>query len=88
MIERAVIFADGDEIEPDHIVLTEEHRLEELPMPGIGSVKSSASLYDIEKELIVRALQQENGNQTRAAKSLGLSLDTLRYRIKKYQIRI
>ena len=37
--------------------------------------------------MIVRALRECGWNQTRAAKSLGISRDNLRYRMKKYGIR-
>jgi len=36
--------------------------------------------------MIERALQESEGNQTRAAQRLGISRDTLRYRLKKYGI--
>jgi transcriptional regulator with PAS, ATPase and Fis domain len=44
------------------------------------------SLFDIEKQLLVRALRQAEGNQSKAAKILGISRDTLRYRIKKFNL--
>ncbi|MCB0751089.1 MAG: helix-turn-helix domain-containing protein, partial [Ignavibacteriae bacterium] len=48
--------------------------------------ENGISLFDVEKKYIENALKQSNGNQTQAAKLLNLSLDTLRYRIKKYKI--
>lgn len=51
----------------------------DLPAHGI-------SLEAVEKELIVRALQKFNGNQTHAAKYLDLSRKTLIYRMEKYGI--
>lgn len=47
---------------------------------------SGMSMDEMEKELIVQALVQYNGNQTEAAKHLGISRDTIRYRIKKYKL--
>jgi two-component system, NtrC family, response regulator AtoC len=44
------------------------------------------SLYEIEKQTIIQALKKENYNQTRAAKLLGITRDTLRYKIKKYHL--
>jgi two-component system response regulator PilR (NtrC family) len=43
-------------------------------------------LEDIEREAIVRALQQTRYNKTAAAKVLGMSFRALRYRIKKLGI--
>jgi DNA-binding protein Fis len=39
-----------------------------------------------ERALIEQALRETEGNQTRAAQRLGISRDTLRYRLKKYGI--
>jgi DNA-binding NtrC family response regulator len=43
------------------------------------------SLYDIEKLMIKQALQKTDFNQTKASELLGISRDTLRYKIKKYK---
>ncbi|NIO55078.1 MAG: response regulator [Deltaproteobacteria bacterium] len=43
-------------------------------------------LEDVEMELIRQALEKTGGNQTRAAKLLGLTRDALRYRMKKFDI--
>jgi transcriptional regulator with GAF, ATPase, and Fis domain len=37
--------------------------------------------------MIISALRDNNWNQTRAARALGISRDNLRYRLKKYGIR-
>ncbi len=50
-----------------------------LPPEGI-------SIETVEKEYIKQALSRYDGNQTKAAKCLGLTLDTLRYRRKKYNL--
>jgi DNA-binding protein Fis len=44
------------------------------------------SLDQWEKSLLEQALKEAGGNQTRAAQRLGISRDTLRYRMKKYGI--
>jgi two-component system response regulator PilR (NtrC family) len=43
-------------------------------------------LEDIEREAIVKALEQNRYNKTAAAKTLGMSFRALRYRIKKLRI--
>lgn len=50
-----------------------------LPQGGVN-------LYALERDIIQQALQQAYGNCSRAAQLLGLSRDTLRYRMKKYAI--
>ncbi len=50
-----------------------------LPPAGV-------SLDQWEKSMLEQALREAGGNQTRAAQRLGISRDTLRYRMKKYAI--
>lgn len=86
VIERAVIFANEEVIEAHDILLIDHDQ--QLPEEVIEPVvpPDDLSLHDMEKRLIIQALSRTRGNQTRAARLLGLSLDTLRYRIKKYEI--
>jgi len=42
------------------------------------------TLEGVEKKLIEQALQRFSGNQSKAARCLGMSRDTIRYRIKKF----
>ncbi len=51
--------------------------LDMLPLGGI-------TLEQVEKKLIKQALQRFSGNQSKAARCLGMSRDTIRYRIKKF----
>ena len=55
-------------------------------LPSLEIPKEGTSLEGIERELIEKALKQAGGNQTRAAHLLGISRDTLRYRIKKFDL--
>jgi len=82
VVERAVLLSDGKSIEPA-----------QLPREIVGEdltatveSKTDSTLQGYEKALVVRALKENGWNQTRAAKSLGISRDNLRYRIKKYEI--
>jgi two-component system, NtrC family, response regulator AtoC len=45
------------------------------------------SLAEQERRLLVQALETTGGNQTRAAGLLRISRDTLRYRMKKFNLR-
>ena len=51
----------------------------ELPEEGI-------SLEAVERELLVRALEKFNWNQTQAARFLDISRRTLIYRMEKHQL--
>ncbi|MGH9720300.1 MAG: helix-turn-helix domain-containing protein [Bryobacteraceae bacterium] len=45
------------------------------------------SLEDAEKAMLVHALEKAAWNQTRAAKLLSVTRDTLRYKMKKYDLK-
>ena len=83
VVERAVLLSDGGTIGPAQLpreIAGEAHL-------GEGeSDKPESGLWDYEKALIVKALKDSGWNQTKAAKTLGISRDNLRYRIKKYEI--
>jgi DNA-binding NtrC family response regulator len=87
IIERIVVLSSEDEITsadlPDF--LRQEHvpvDALQLPLPPQG-----ISLEAIEKELIERALNKFNGNQTHAAKYLDISRKALRHRMEKHGVR-
>ena len=46
------------------------------------------NLAEAERDLLVRALAQTRGNVTQAARLLGVTRDTLRYRIEKYNLEL
>ena len=83
VLERACLLAE------DRII-----DLEHLPLEIVGQSDSStqtkgqtvSTLQETEKALIIKALRENNGNQTKAARSLGITRDVLRYRIKKYNL--
>ena len=51
-----------------------------------ASRPAGMDLEQWERSLIEQALREADGNQTRAAQRLGITRDTLRYRLKKYGI--
>ena len=51
-----------------------------------GSMRFDQIVKCLESNLISEALRKANGNQTRAAKDLGLSLSTFRDKLKKYEL--
>ncbi|HEX9288424.1 MAG TPA: sigma-54 dependent transcriptional regulator [Anaeromyxobacteraceae bacterium] len=87
VIERAfILHAAADEIRPEH--LPPELR---KPMPQKKQEKlvpqvseQGLVLDDVEKKLITEAMERASGNQSKAARLLGISRDTLRYRLKKH----
>ena len=85
--ERMVVLMGGREIGLDNLPL--EFRKPEsvsLVSRPVGLPEPGVSLYDMERNLIAQALDKCGGNRSRAARLLGLTRDTLLYRMKKYAI--
>jgi DNA-binding NtrC family response regulator len=83
-VERAMLLADGDELSDDHfpvtgVPLTRLSGQVELPIEGVN-------LEELERSLVVQALERSGWNQTRAATLLGLNRDQIRYRIEKFKL--
>jgi transcriptional regulator with GAF, ATPase, and Fis domain len=81
VIERALLLCDGDVIEPIHLPEDIAGRFGVAPTTG-----GAGSLWDYERAMIVKALDDSNWNQSQAARTLGISRDNLRYRVRKYGI--
>lgn len=83
-VERAMLLVDGDELTADQFPMTaaSASRLSEsveLPAQGID-------LEQLERSLVIQALERSSWNQTRAATLLGLNRDQIRYRIEKFKL--
>src|SRR6185312_10286881 len=78
VIERAVLWSQGDTLEAKHLSLMSSVDASS-PLPANG-----VELSQLERSLIEQALREAAGNQTKAAQRLGISRDTLRYRLKKF----
>jgi two-component system, NtrC family, response regulator AtoC len=102
VIERAVLWSRGPTLDAEHLSLTTPEPLGETPEraaePAVTAQADTAptgttslpppgmDLERWERAMIEQALRECDGNQTRAAQRLGISRDTLRYRLKKYGI--
>ncbi|HTV83482.1 MAG TPA: sigma-54 dependent transcriptional regulator [Acidobacteriaceae bacterium] len=51
---------------------------------GQASAAGEASLAEHERQMVVSALERAHGNQSQAARALGIGRDALRYKMKKY----
>jgi DNA-binding NtrC family response regulator len=92
-IERVMILAEGNRVAAKYLpIRISEGGMMPVPMSGNegdGGVHlpvGGVSLYEIERELIRQALEQARGNKTTAAKLLRITRDTLRYKVKKYNL--
>ena len=87
VIERMVVLCSGDEITTADLP---EHFERRTPAPGpfpIELPEQGISLEAVERELLVRALERFEGNQTQAARFLDISRRTLIYRMEKHGLR-
>jgi two-component system response regulator AtoC len=82
-IERAVIMCNEPLISPRHLFLDElnSHAAAALPRDD----GSAATLREIEKAAIFRALQINENNRTKTADALGISIRTLRNKLREYR---
>jgi DNA-binding NtrC family response regulator len=55
-------------------------------VPTAGVVPGKLSLREAEKQLIIHALQECEGNRTEAAKKLGVSRRTLHRKLHEFEI--
>ena len=83
-VERAMLLAEGDTLTAEDLSGTAAGPVRlsdrvELPAAGID-------LEQLERSLLVQALERTGWNQTRAATLLGLNRDQIRYRIEKFQL--
>jgi DNA-binding NtrC family response regulator len=85
-VERAVLLAGGEGIKPEHVTV------EESPVAGSSSIPTNTitpstvgSLWEMERDLIMHTLERVKGNRTHAAKALGISIRTLRNKLREYR---
>lgn len=84
LCERMVILMAGASIGPEN--LPQEIRLPSRESSTFILPDEGIVLDELEQEMIRQALEKTSGNRSRAARLLGLSRDTLLYRLKKYAI--
>jgi DNA-binding NtrC family response regulator len=86
VIERAVLLAPGEVLDaPLFADLLRPAARGGAPDP-FRLPEGGISLEELERDLIRQALERAGGNRTRAAALLGLTRDTLRYRLEKHGI--
>jgi two-component system response regulator AtoC len=94
VLERALIFCEGNEIRGGDIDLHRETGSSPTVPQRAGTFPASPfsggdprSLGELEKEAIIAALARSGGNRTQAAEDLGVSRKTILNKIKAYGIR-
>ncbi|HLA89234.1 MAG TPA: sigma-54 dependent transcriptional regulator [Gemmatimonadaceae bacterium] len=85
VLERLLLLEDADAVHADQLppeirgTAAQAGKMLVLPASGLD-------LEELERELLCQALERADGNKTGAARLLGLTRDTMRYRLEKYGI--
>jgi DNA-binding NtrC family response regulator len=84
-IERAVVLSRGEKISARDLPAIVRNVSADAPLPKFQT-NSSLSVEEAEKDLIIRALKDSNGNRTLAAKKLGMHRRTLHRKLIAYKL--
>lgn len=84
VIESAVVLSKGEELTPEDLPETIRRQESRIAKIYLDIPDDGISLEEVEKELILKALDKAAWNQAKAARYLDLSRKTLVYRIQKY----
>lgn len=86
VIERALILEEGTTVLPDHLPAELRQGSRGIRIGADFRLPAAGlNLQELEDDLLRQALERTGGNKTRAAELLGLSRDTLRYRLEKLE---
>ena len=87
VLERAMILCTTDQITQDHLILNpyQKNTLDTLPMDDLIPVMIGDGLEALEHRCITYAMEKANSNVSKAARILGISRATLRYRLEKME---
>ncbi len=82
-IERAVLISGGPELLPEHLFLDTAGAASRSH--SAISMQAGMTVKEMERQLITKTLEEVNDNRTHAAELLGISIRTLRNKLKEYQ---
>ncbi len=94
MMEQVVLMTNTNLLEPHHLPLNKQLS-DQVPTSlvagesrdlALAEGANALNIVDMDQRMVAKALERTQGNVTRAAELLGMSRDTLRYRIEKYLI--
>jgi DNA-binding NtrC family response regulator len=88
VVERIVVLENTETILPQHLpaALTKGKLVQRRGSSAFILPDEGISLDELQQDLIEQALRRTGNNQTKAAKLLGISYDSLRYQVKKFGI--
>ncbi|MFI8741257.1 sigma-54-dependent transcriptional regulator [Stutzerimonas zhaodongensis] len=84
MLARAYTLCEGEEIKPSDLRLSDAPGMPENGEASLAQIDNLEDhLEEVERKLIMQALEETRWNRTAAAQRLGLSFRSMRYRLKK-----
>ncbi|AMR68317.1 MULTISPECIES: sigma-54-dependent transcriptional regulator [Pseudomonadaceae] len=87
MLERAYTLCENDQIQADDLRLADAAPAGESGEASLAQIDNLEDyLEEIERKLIMQALEETRWNRTAAAQRLGLTFRSMRYRLKKLGI--
>jgi DNA-binding NtrC family response regulator len=84
-IERAVLISRGPELLPEHLFLDPADSASQSSSSTVLSMRAGMTVKEMEKQLITKTLEEVNDNRTHAAELLGISIRTLRNKLREYK---
>jgi len=82
IVERAVIMAESNVLEPDNLIFSPIESSNRQPGDNVDETRLST----LEKNTILRVIEKNNSNITKAAKELGITRTALYRRLHKFEI--
>jgi transcriptional regulator with PAS, ATPase and Fis domain len=87
IIERAIIFAEGDSIIPEDLNLPRSFQIQQKSFSEMEETEEILSMEELEKWHIQKVLDKNRWDRTQTANQLGISPKTLYTKIKKYELK-
>jgi two-component system NtrC family response regulator len=84
VVEHLVVLGKGDLIKPEHLPPEVRQTKSRVSRISLKLPEQGISLEEVEKEILLQALEKHHWNQTTAARYLDISRKTLIYRMEKY----
>ncbi len=86
-IERAILLCEGDQITVEDLPLEVRQESRPVSETAFKLPAGGVAFEEVERSLIMQAMEQTDYNITKAAKLLGLTFRTLQYRLEKFGIK-
>jgi DNA-binding NtrC family response regulator len=83
VMERAALVCKGGRVQASDLPLGGDGEEGEPRSPGVYSIPSGGTLRDLERQILLKTLTLADGNQSQAARILGLHESTLRFRLRR-----